>query len=91
MKSLRQRKIAKKAHESENRYYEEVIRKILFLVRNIFSKIILKYVKKHTNNRMVAILKYVRKLTHFRMRENQIGKGEFNNGIYGRTRSIFYV
>ena len=56
---------------------KEVICKILFLVRNIFSKIILKYVKKHTNNRMVAILKYVRKLTHFRMRENQIEEKKY--------------
>lgn len=55
---------------------KETIQKRFSLVSNIFSKIILKYVKKHTNNRMVAILKYVRKLTNFRMRGNQIGEGE---------------
>lgn len=49
---------------------KETIQKRFSLVNNIFSKIILKYVKKHTNNRMVAILKYVRKLTNFRMRGN---------------------
>lgn len=43
-------------------------KKIFF--KSIFSKIILKYVKKHTNNRIVAILKYVRKLKNFRMRGN---------------------
>lgn len=48
---------------------KETIQKRFSLV-SIFSKIILKYVKKHTNNRMVAILKYVRKLKNFRMRGN---------------------
>lgn len=57
--------------------------KKIFFSKSIFNKIILKYVKKHTNNRMVTILKCVRKLTDFRMREKCTNikiKGDTNNG-----------